>query len=198
MTCDEAAIAIATGVWVIPGGRMGRMKMGVEHSEPLTERARDSQGAIRGSRTQPVCVSQRQGEEANRQKMRCCRSLQAHESRRHRARLPFDHEGLGWRQRPASRARSPSRHWRTPSAVSRATIVVPTRSRKRRDLMELWARYLEGDPGATVVAIGDRRADNGGIPRNHFGRRRFERLAAYYWYLASQIEDRRPCFLAGS
>ena len=27
--------------------------------------------------------------------------------------------------------------------------------KKRRELMELWARYLEGDPGANVVAIGD-------------------------------------------
>jgi integrase len=41
MTCDEAATAIATGVWIVPGGRMGRMKMGVEHSEPITKRARD-------------------------------------------------------------------------------------------------------------------------------------------------------------
>ena len=30
--------------------------------------------------------------------------------------------------------------------------------KKRLELMELWARYLEGDPGATVVAIGDRRS----------------------------------------
>jgi integrase len=29
--------------------------------------------------------------------------------------------------------------------------------KKRRELMELWARYLDGDPGANVVAIGDRR-----------------------------------------
>jgi hypothetical protein len=29
--------------------------------------------------------------------------------------------------------------------------------KKRRELMELWARYLEGDPSANVVAIGGRR-----------------------------------------
>jgi integrase len=27
--------------------------------------------------------------------------------------------------------------------------------KKRRELMELWARYLDGDPGVNPVAIGD-------------------------------------------
>jgi hypothetical protein len=52
----------------------------------------------------------------------------------------------------------------------------------------IW-KAIPAPPQSQSATVG---ADNGGILRNQFGRRHFERLAAHHWYLASQIEDPPP------
>ena len=156
MTCDEAAIAIATGVWVIPGGRMGRMKMGVEHSEPLTERAR------------AILKAQFEAREHNPYVFpsgRARRPIGENAMLQVLKRMKVDVTVHGFRSTMRDWAGDETSFPREVAEQALAHAVGGVEGdyrrsdalKKRRELMELWARYLEGDPGATVVAIGDRR-----------------------------------------
>ena len=156
MTCDEAAIAIATGVWVIPGGPMGRMKMGVEHSEPLTERAR------------AILKAQFEAREHNPYLFpsgRARRLIGENAMLQVLKRMKVDVTVHGFRSTMRDWAGDETSFPREVAEQALAHAVGGVEGdyrrsdalKKRRELMELWARYLEGDPGATVVAIGDRR-----------------------------------------
>lgn len=157
MTCDEAAVAIATGVWIVPGGRMGRMKMGVEHSEPIAKRARDilkAQFEARDDSHSFVFPGTRPKKPLSGAAMAMILKRMEVDATVHGFRSTF-RDWVGdetsfprevAEQALAHKVRGGEGDYRRSDAL-----------KKRRELMELWARYLDGAPSANVVAIGDRR-----------------------------------------
>jgi integrase len=155
MTCDEAAIAIATGVWVVPGGRMGRMKMGVEHNEPITERARDilkAQFEARDDSNPFVFPSRRPKKPLSGAAMAMILKRMEIDATVHGFRSTFRDWVGDETSFPREVAEQALAHkvggvegdYRRSDAL-----------KKRRELMELWARYLDGVQGANVIAIGE-------------------------------------------
>jgi integrase len=159
MPRGEAAVAIATGVWTIPGERMKRKKgdMREQHDEPLAVRAieilkerfealGDQDFVFPGARR-----GRRLGENAMMQVLKRIKI----DSTVHGFRSSF----RDWAGNETSLPREVAEHAlshkvgdETERAYRRSDAL-----KKRRELMELWARYMEGDRDANVVAIGDRR-----------------------------------------
>jgi integrase len=155
MTFDEAATAVATGVWTIPGGRMGRMKMGVKHSEPLAERARDilkAQFAARIEGNPYVFPGERLQRPIGENAMRLVLK-----------RMKVDVTVHGFRSTMRDWAGDETSFPREVAEQALAHKVGGVEGdyrrsdalKKRRQLMEQWAHYLSGDPGANVIAIGE-------------------------------------------
>jgi integrase len=155
MTCDEAAIAIATGVWVIPGGRMGRMKMGVEHCEPLIEQAREilkAQFEARDGQNPYVFSGARPKKPLGSEAMATLLKRMKAVATVHGFRSTFRDWVGDETSFPREVAEAALAHkvggvegdYRRSDAL-----------KKRRELMELWGRYLNCDTGANVVSIGE-------------------------------------------
>jgi hypothetical protein len=67
------------------------------------------------------------------------------------------HSAIGPKTRRLSRARSPSKRWRTWSVGSRATTGDPTRLRNVRRLMDLWAAFCGAPEDGKVVPLAQAR-----------------------------------------
>jgi integrase len=157
MPRGEAAVAITTGVWTIPGERMKRKKGDARehHDEPLAGRAIE----ILKQRFEAlgdqdfVFPGARRGRPVGGNAMLTVLRRMKVDTTVHGFRSSF----RDWAGNETSFPREVCEHAlahkvgdETERAYRRSDAI-----KKRRELMELWARYLEGDPGANVIAIGE-------------------------------------------
>ena len=157
MPRGEAAVAITTGVWTIPGERMKRKKGDVreQHDEPLAGRAIE----ILKERFEAlgdqdfVFPGARRGRPVGGNAMLTVLRRMKVETTVHGFRSSF----RDWAGNETSFPREVCEHAlahkvgdETERAYRRSDAL-----KKRRELMELWARYLDGDRGANVIAIGE-------------------------------------------
>jgi integrase len=150
MSRFDAAIAVATGVWTIPDERM---KAGVEHNEPLTRRAieiLERQLETIGDNVY-VFPGAQEGWPLSDMAMTMILRRMKIDATVHGFRSTFrDWAGdkTSFPREVAEQALAHAVGDQTEAAYRRSNAL-----EKRRDLMELWNRYLEGDAGAEVIAI---------------------------------------------
>ena len=143
-TWDE--IDIDAQVWVIPASRM---KAGREHRVPLSARAMAILDRMAEFRTGDLVFL---GQRRRRPIVR--RGYGRARNERDGSRFQIVRFGIGRARKLASRARSPSRRWRTRLATRRSSAYRRGDAlEKRRGLMTAWANYCEPSGAGNVVAI---------------------------------------------
>jgi integrase len=147
----DATIAVATGVWTIPGERM---KTGVEHSEPLARRAIEI--LERQLETIGDCAYVFPGAQEGRPLSDMAMTMVLR-------RMQIDATTHGFRSTFRDFAGDETSFPREVAEQALAHAVGGVEGdyrrsdalKKRRELMELWARYLEGGAGAEVITINE-------------------------------------------